>query len=1122
MSPPDLNAELSDRLNSCRLVFEVLDEATCGAIDAAVDWLKERNPHLPALLADRYPALLTCHLVAEGIERYTAGAFWSGLRFTCAQNEQAMMGEAFLRTLRAHGLETFDFLRERGLRFVTPILAHAGMPRYCLEDFFFKLLARELRKGFGGSAPELLATWRARKTAFVGIDRPVERFLLFGGETAVDLLDRCIDLLADTARTDCVPDAASLGLPRHLVEVFAKGWTSDGRRSISFSSGRVGVPAPSVRIDPWDPLGPILELPVVPQSLASESWTVESGMGVDSWRASVLQVQQRRLLPARNWSVSLSRPRDTPRTFVFEWLAETGVAAFDPSTGLLARDSRVIAWARAWLLHPADTTLAARGRAGGAVPLSSAQELPAPVGAWTGYVLAEYDLEGIAFISARRGGCAGPVEETVRVLHATAGRPLLEGTPVDDVRTDTGLAVYSTPPTLRFPASVARAWRVRLRIVDSTIERTFEGQGELPLAELLAEVDVAYVDVLATGPIGMDLRTSFALVRGLSVRRPPRLVLPAEPAWVELSAEPGVRLSSGNGRVLLPAGADSVSCEAADKTGRVNLITSVPRLVWAVTRPSAAAAQRFDTKIERVGLDELGGTGSWGGALSVSTRCPGLRLRLELFAPDGASLQRSDVERASARDGRALFHLAPFRDTALASGASSLRLVLWLVDLPASVEVGQLHARINLTHLQATHVPMLDGSSAFDLEFEETVRFRRREMRLWSRGRPWETSPVTRIGIPDEATQRVLLRAPVDTSFPPGRYLAEIDIRDDWTSPVRPHRRARNTTTVVVGGPTSHRAQLLVRASEDPLAVVELLLEEGVLHRQLLPEEVASTGEQIVVTLVSLRSGDVRDERARDVLLEMLRAQPAVAARAVATRRESMSTSEALKLAVRLLPLHTMSADGKWDESARECWNACAPLAAQIDVGLALGGSEEAGARCREFLGWDVGHWPVSESAPTASEFAPQQALLGLDVAFLAGVRQACVLVPTALLTRDEYADLGFEWLAERERAQQWLEDFRDLSSAPDMARMTPAEHLYIDSREPQTGTVELARFPQWTLVAGLLLARPHIGDPELTILARRALVAAASFAPRLVAFDVALASVMTRWQPTESACSTP
>src|SRR6266446_2091683 len=213
VDPLQLEQSLSVRLRSCRLVFEILDDATITESLAVVAWLKRQSPDPVSLLIARYPAVLSAYLVSEAIEKYEGGTFWPHFTLPTKQADQTALGTAFIKALGNFGLETFEFLSVQGMKYVTPILAHAGIPRYCVGDFFHRLLIPQLRRGFGASAGELLAVWRARQTAFVGIDVPVKRFVLYGGSPAVDLVDRCIDLIAHKAGGSPA-SPADLGLPR--------------------------------------------------------------------------------------------------------------------------------------------------------------------------------------------------------------------------------------------------------------------------------------------------------------------------------------------------------------------------------------------------------------------------------------------------------------------------------------------------------------------------------------------------------------------------------------------------------------------------------------------------------------------------------------------------------------------------------------------------------------------------------------------------------------------------------------------------------------------------------------------------------------------------------------------
>lgn len=1121
-----LNARLWERLGSCRLVFEILDSETIEEVQATVDELYDGGVNLPRALSTELRAVLACHLVAQAIDCYTAGSFWPNFDIETIPTEQAQLGAAFIRTLRDRGLETFEGVGQH--TYLTPILAHAGMPSYCLQDFFFRLLIPELRKRPGSSAPELLANWRTRKTAFAGIDRPVERFLLFGGATAVDLLDRCIDLLSETARTTAVPDAASLGLPQHVVGAFRKGWLAGGHQaSIAAAASRSAVPSPQVRLDPWDPLGPVMELPALPSSYAHETWKVENGGLAEEVPVSILRSQQRRLLPSRDWSATLTRATEPARVYSFERLPATGVAVFDAATGLLTRDSRQIPCERVWLLCPQDTELSGRGKGGEHVPLDGGVDLPRPVGAWTGFRLLEVAVDGLASVVSSRGSGSGQrVEESIRVTWAVGGRPRLEGRPLERVRTETGLPVFAQPPELRLPHEgfAVSAWRVRLRV--NNVEHNVEvGSPSVQLGPALAEAPVAEVRVLATGPIGSDLRTDFAVVRGLEVAGPSGLVLPKEPVTLRARVPAGVRangIASGT-EINLGAGQDTASFVVAAEGSELRLRATVPRLVWAITKPGAEAAQHFEAEVQRVSLDELGRGADWGGAVCVSTRVPGTRLRLELTSPDGTCLQKSGVETASPGEGRVLFSLAPFRDTATAHGAAALRLDLWVVDRPAREQVGVLFARVCLKSLQVAHIPMPDGPHAFSVELVETVHFRRRELRFWSLSRPWEDTPALSLDMPDDLLTSGVLFEPAGGGLPSGKYLAEVAIRDDWGVPERPSRSSPSTSVVAVGDPFARWAELKHAAERDPVAAIELLLDSGALVRPLSEEDVRACGDELIVAAASLEDGRPGDDTVREQVQRLLRAQPTVAATALSRVSARWgSPARMLRIAVELFPMRFDSrSDDYWERQAREAWMACAVLAAHLDLPLVLAGHSEPAARCREFLGWSPGEWPVGGKVPAASEFAPSQALLGAPPAVLSQIGACIDLVRGALLTRDEFLAAGFEWLAERSKADAWWQDFWSLSKIESEVFSSPGVHAYLMSRKPTGGTEDVAFVPELTLRAALVLASSSGEETPTVKQARRALVSASAFAPRLVTFDLALSAILVRWHPPESPCST-
>lgn len=111
-----------------------------------------------------------------------------------------------------------------------------------------------------------------------------------------------------------------------------------------------------------------------------------------------------------------------------------------------------------------------------------------------------------------------------------AERPTLEGEPIVSVSTDDGLPVHAALPTLRLPVGDfdESQWVVkggRELQVDhhrsGTAPEVGEGRG---LHGLVPEDEPCIVGLVVQGPLGADLRTTFAFAPGLEVEEPGRLL----------------------------------------------------------------------------------------------------------------------------------------------------------------------------------------------------------------------------------------------------------------------------------------------------------------------------------------------------------------------------------------------------------------------------------------------------------------------------------------------------------------------------------------------------------------------------------------------------------------------
>ncbi len=606
---------LADQLKCCRLVAEIgIDTGMREELAVALRAILQRTRD-PERISRIYPATLVCYMVAEGIYGYEAGGFFANQ--SVRQVDHAFAGPT-VGALRRLGLEDFDDLvaQERARPYLTPILAHGGIPKCCLGDFF-ALLLHDLGRGIT-DANDLLTLWRTRKTRFRGIDKPVERFMLYGGELAVDLIDRCVDLVREYARTGAIPSPQDLGLPPYIVEAFAELPEKKPRSTLRTATT---LPRPRLTLDPWDPQGPTLELPPVPLSVKRGEWFVQDGHQRRRYPTTHGEPRVVLLRPARSWSCELFSGGAMVRRSNFEGLDPVPAVFFNPADGQAVNIATGLRLSETWILAPAGTEIAAAASGDdGVVALSSPQELPQPAGDWSGFNLVHVGLNGVRTLLIKGG--RDDTRHRVRVL-SPEQRPQLMGPVVPGVMTDDGLPVYGAPPVvgLRRSDLAVEYWRVRLRHGDLL---TNVGAAELLTDDVGLRIDSLLsasperVDLVVQGPLGSDLRTAFVVVPGLEVQRPARMFCPGDPGVaVTVTADPAVVLS-GDGATgaahLIPANdSHHVICTArgSSAVGSLVLRVRVNRLLWGVTRlddPATALGDRITAVPADVGMTTRSGS----------------------------------------------------------------------------------------------------------------------------------------------------------------------------------------------------------------------------------------------------------------------------------------------------------------------------------------------------------------------------------------------------------------------------------------------------------------------------------------------------------------------------------
>lgn len=131
-------------------------------------------------LREEAPCTLACFLVWKGIRGYWEGDYWAAVCQSVGlpqANRPQKWGKIFEGVLQRYRLS--DFRESGGHHFVTPILIHGGIPTYCLDDFFARLVwpAVTGKLDYSGNVADLLSEWRERSSLVLSTDKPVRRFL---------------------------------------------------------------------------------------------------------------------------------------------------------------------------------------------------------------------------------------------------------------------------------------------------------------------------------------------------------------------------------------------------------------------------------------------------------------------------------------------------------------------------------------------------------------------------------------------------------------------------------------------------------------------------------------------------------------------------------------------------------------------------------------------------------------------------------------------------------------------------------------------------------------------------------------------------------------------------------
>lgn len=840
-------ADLAARLRGARLIGEANltrdeFEYLCRSVRRFVARFPMREAG--AVLLRSYPLCLGAALVFCGVYDYHKGNYWRGAAKRLGITSQDW-GSLFTEFLERWGFETFPQLdREDATRYVSRILAHGGVPSYSLGDYF-ALVDHALRRPELRSLPaaDLIAEWRARNFSFIQIDEPVRRFLVHGGAVAEDFLQRSLDMVETGLENGIVPDASTTGLPARIPEAFER-WLADRAANRPGGTRRSRLTAPRILFDPWSGDGPFVELP---------GQTLEAGSSRAHWRidwggrSMDVDVRVTRGDPPRTEAAEMliPEPAESIRiTFVVEgvdaatWQFPGGgeqlfVLAFDPDTGVMQRTGGLPA-RELWLLYP--TTAHLQMETGisehRCADLPIFEKFPAPYGAWSKLTAIWADLSAARSIVLRDTTSDKTIRIPVRRTGHASGRATstLENDAVAGVWAGSErLPVVRRAPVIQIPGEAWRddeadRWSITItpqagsrpgerltrRVME--LDRSSDGSGRvsIPIAQprLLPEDALGTFIVSLRGPLGSDVRLSFALIPGLQIHgldiykaanrdEGERIGfwLTADVPVQGRSLSPGVDVERSSGGLNVEAAGReaAIAVYPADEpngTAPIELIVPLPLVRWALVNPcqelewsSRELAIARDELLQRddphLLVDGLAPTRAQGRRSQTG------EAKLTLHSSRGDVLQ---VMTIPLRGPRVLLPLAPFADTLRKRDDGTLVFTLGVCDTGRRTLVVERPVLRVTRALRVSHFTVEDrrvGAGRMSerliiVSWHQPEHVTGRELRIWPLTRLWD--PPIQVPIPDDVQNRYEFALPVG-SVPPGLYRFELVAFDSWAPP---------------------------------------------------------------------------------------------------------------------------------------------------------------------------------------------------------------------------------------------------------------------------------------------------------------------------------------------------
>ena len=1104
----EIERDLREQLKLVKLIGELeigpADEIYMQAKSVVARFAKNGNL---AKVASVAPCSLCIFLVGEGAFNYSSGAYWDQLSIGPIESPglQRQLGEAFLKTITSIGLEDFSYVleEEHAFRFVAPILLHGGVPRNSAGDLW-RLLLNAVNDGLDES-DQILASWRSTHTRMQTLDKPVRRFLDYGGVFASDLLERMVDLVdyvgtlgRDNAlRRGALELSQYAGLPAYLAEQLLTVDIQTPRR-------RLLVARPRLFIDAYSGEGPTLALPAVAAATERTRWTMRPSSVQRIFKASRFDVRTVVLTPESMWEVSLEGI-DTPKTWRFGGVEGLRLFFFDAKTFELLRDQERIKSDSVIALSPKSVQF--HSGLDREQPLPEGDELPNLSGQWTGWRLRVLALNSHRNFVASQDQLDGSLTSRTIAVQSTTAAAGIASKPIDGIIDVNGWPVFNGPPSIHVPLHVApiEAWNVRFssvtgEIVEQRLANLPHTDEIFDITGLFRDQVIASGEIVVRGPLGSDLRASLSIVNQLRITRPTSIIDPYHEVTVDLTAEvPIFPAGALTHSVHFAEGVAHQSLVLDDGNDQLTVSISIPRLLWFLRR-SDAPQRTLSGLPFAVGLDDINSQKV--DALVIHTGQESIA-ELRLLAGDQV-LQRSDVVRISPEAGRWSFPISPFATSIAQSGKNHLVFELEVDGI--TVRPLTVFARFEVTDLRLeTLLDAAEGSTLLHCQWKENRSFLDREVRVWSLTRPWE-GPY-RFSVSDNSIgeMEVLIG---NHEVPAGPYLLEVGIRDPWLESLRPTAMTANTQRVTVGSSNQFQEYLKKKRGGGPLATLEQFVSEpnAGISTIALRESIEGIEVELAHTLLSLlaeKGNAFASDRIVDGILQAVCGDARILGNTIVEiSRVSIDQDAATKVVIAALPyLFSTPCCPRSEDDLLVVWRSSLLAGAAIDNFRELGAPSVD--RWTYFTGWspDDGTMPFS-GGPIPIQFT-EKTKAELEELTLA--IQAGDILP---LQGGGFVEAAFEILANASESDgSDIAHWRTKHSSFNDARINRPDDIdaYLRSLGP------LPNAPRWTVFSQDLLATViHLlYIPNSRVRATRALWDALPLARKMIERNVLLVQAL-------------